>query len=48
MGGKIIPRIRLTAAKVLVEVKAELGNNETQQKSYPKCHKGVAFVNQNF
>ena len=25
MGGKIIPRIRLTAAKDLVEVEAELG-----------------------
>ena len=27
MGGKIIPRIRLSSAKVLVEVEAELGNN---------------------
>ena len=26
MGGKIIPRIKLTSAKVLVEVEAELGN----------------------
>ena len=26
MGGKIIQRIRLTSAKVLVEVEAELGN----------------------
>ena len=26
VGGKIIPRIRLTSAKVLVEVEAELGN----------------------
>ena len=26
MGGKIIPRIRLTSAKFLVEVEAELGN----------------------
>ena len=26
MGGKIIPRIRLTSAKDLVEVEAELGN----------------------
>ena len=26
MGGKIIPRIRLSSAKVLVEVEAELGN----------------------
>ena len=25
VGGKIIPRIRLTAAKVLLEVEAELG-----------------------
>ena len=29
MGGKIIPRIRLTSAKDLVEVEAELGNRET-------------------
>ena len=28
MGGKIIPRIRLTSAKDLVEVEAELGNND--------------------
>ena len=27
MGGKIIPRIRLTSAKDLVEVEAELGKN---------------------
>ena len=27
VGGKIISRIRLTSAKVLVEVEAELGNN---------------------
>ena len=27
VGGKIIPRIRLTSAKDLVEVEAELGNN---------------------
>ena len=26
VGGKIIPRIRLTSAKVLLEVEAELGN----------------------
>ena len=26
MGGKIIPRIRLTSAKYLVEAEAELGN----------------------
>ena len=26
MGGKIFPRIRLTSAKDLVEVEAELGN----------------------
>ena len=26
MGGKIIPRIRLTSAKVIVEVEDELGN----------------------
>ena len=26
MGGKIIPRIRLTSAKDIVEVEAELGN----------------------
>ena len=28
MGGKIIPRIRLTSAKDLVEVEAELGNTK--------------------
>ena len=28
MGGKIIPRIRLTSAKVLIEVEAELGNKD--------------------
>ena len=28
MGGKIIPRIRLTSAKDLVEVEAELGKNK--------------------
>ena len=27
MGGKIIPRIRVTSAKDLVEVEAELGKN---------------------
>ena len=27
VGGKIIPRIRLTSAKDLVEVEAELGNS---------------------
>ena len=27
-GGKIIPRIRLTSAKVVVEVEAELGNTK--------------------
>ena len=29
MGGKIIPRIRLTSAKDLVEVEAELGNTDS-------------------
>ena len=29
MGGKIIPRIRLTSAKVVVEVEAELGYFKT-------------------
>ena len=29
VGGKIIPRIRLTSAKVLVDVEAELGNMKT-------------------
>ena len=29
MGGKIIPRIRLTLAKDLVEVEAELGKNKS-------------------
>ena len=28
VGGKIIPRIRLTSAKDLVEVEAELGKND--------------------
>ena len=32
MAGKIIPRIRLTSARVVVEVEAELGNRE--QHSY--------------
>ena len=27
VGGKIIPRIRLISAKVLVEVETEIGNN---------------------
>ena len=31
MAGKIIPRIRLTPAKVVVEVEAELGNNRQIQ-----------------
>ena len=35
MGGKIIPRIRLTSAKDLVEVEAELG------KSYEA---GMCFI----
>ena len=30
MGGKIIPRIRLTSAKDLVEVEAELGKIKTR------------------
>ena len=29
MGGKIIPRIKLTSVKVVVEVEAELGNKKT-------------------
>ena len=32
MGGKIIPRIRLTSAKVLVGVDAELGNTIVDAK----------------
>ena len=32
MGGKIIPRIRLTSAKDLVEVEAELGKNKDDPK----------------
>ena len=31
VGGNIIPRIRLTSAKALVEVEAELGNNNQIQ-----------------
>ena len=34
VGGKIIPRIRLTSAKDLVEVEAELGNTTR----FPKDH----------
>jgi len=35
VGGKIIPRIRLTSAKDLVEVEAELGNmNRRGTKMY--------------
>ena len=33
MGEKIIPRIRLTSAKVLVEVEAELANSIFVEKS---------------
>ena len=33
VGGKIIPRIRLTSAKYLVEVEAELGNITPRQKN---------------
>ena len=36
MGGKIIPRIRLTSAKDLVEVEAELGNINYYNKTTPK------------
>ena len=40
MGGKILPRIRLTSAKVLVEVEAEVGNSASdslrQTASFPK------------
>ena len=32
VGGKIIPRIRLTLAKVLDEVEAELGNIKIKMK----------------
>ena len=32
MGEKIIPRIRLTSAKVLVEVEAELANSIFDEK----------------
>ena len=43
MGRKIIPRIRLTSAKVLVEVEAELGkkekrkNNDVFSGHYRRC-----------
>ena len=33
VGGKIIPRIRLTSAKDLVEVEAEIGNFQAQKMS---------------
>ena len=36
MGGKIISRIRLTSAKDLVEVEAELGNETSLQNDYAK------------
>ena len=38
VGGKIIPRIRLTSAKDLVEVEAELGKNRKKffEKNTPK------------
>ena len=35
MGGKIIPRIRLTSAKVVVEVEAELGNKVKRLCAHP-------------
>ena len=33
VGGKIFPRIRLTSAKVLVEVEAELGKKIYKRKT---------------
>ena len=41
VGGKIIPRIRLTSAKDLVEVEAELGNYEPCNGA---CGKDIGFV----
>ena len=37
VGGTIIPKIRLTSAKVLVEVEAELDNNHDD-----KCMPGIS------
>ena len=34
MGGKIIPRIRLTSAKDLVEVEAELGKKKSRVNKF--------------
>ena len=46
MGGKIIPRIRLTSAKDLVEVEAELGNDYllNQMSDSPKTWMFVHFL----
>ena len=41
MGGKIIPRIRLTSTRVLVEVEAELGN-------FHICHFYSIFLSSRF
>ena len=37
VGGNIIPRIRLTSAKDLVEVEAELGKNGSKNNLHLKC-----------
>ena len=47
MGGKIIPRIRLTSAKDLVEVEAELGKISVSKKhpvEYIKCNFRVKSI----
>ena len=41
LGGKIIPRIRLTSAKVVFEVEAELGKNE---KILQRKHSLITFI----
>ena len=44
VGGKMIPRIRLTSAKDLVEVEAELGNNSLDISYLPTIY-GQFYLN---
>ena len=44
LGGKIIPRIRLTSAKDLVEVETELGNIDKQYHVIQKCNPPIYVV----
>ena len=48
MGGKIIPRIRLTSAKVLIEVEAELGKTVKRMTSEKKGGRGWVVGNSSF